>query len=113
MWEKEKQVVVDGAKKLSTSVRNGRKNPKSDKLNDEVKDAIEQKEDAWKKMSEVNDKIMRKIYRIYKEENRRIKTKKKKEVNRKSGKKMNQYVGRNMKLFWEEVGKMKSGKALE
>ena len=53
MWEQVKWTIVESAREICDSVRVG--NPKSMWWNDEVKDAVNRKEAAWKKVFGARD----------------------------------------------------------
>ena len=71
--------------------------------NDQIKAAVQRKEDAWKEMLGARDKdATERCLKVYKEEKRNVKScinQSKKEVQEQFGRKINQDVNGNRKLF--------------
>ena len=89
-------------------------NPKSGRCNDELRDAVKRKEDAWKKVLGASDDCAReRCLEVYKAEKRKVKRciyQSKRKVKEQIGRKMNQDLNGNRKLFWKDVSKGNGGK---
>ena len=55
MWEMEIQPMVESAREICGSVRDGGKNPKSVWWNEEIKSAVTKKETVWKGVLAASD----------------------------------------------------------
>ena len=66
--------MVESASKACGSVRIAGKNPKSVWWNDQVKAAVQRKEDAWKEVLEARDEYAReRCLGVYREKKRKVK----------------------------------------
>ena len=59
MWKELKKADADNEREVFVSVRMGRKNPKSEGWNDEVRVVVEMKEMAWKDVLKVRKWIVK------------------------------------------------------
>jgi hypothetical protein len=111
IWTHLKEALVNSAREICGSAKVGNRNVNSEIWCDEVKQAINRKKEAWLKVLQAKDEILKERYmEEYKEERRKTKkciNKRKKEVNEQFGRKMNGDVQGNRKLFWKEVKKIK------
>ena len=88
--------MVESARELCGSVRVWGKNSKRVKWNDEIKDAVRRKEDAWKEeLAASGEETKERCIEAYREEKRKVKRciiQSKKKVNEQFGRKMNEDV---------------------
>jgi hypothetical protein len=110
VWKEVKEAVIGSAKEVCGCVKIGGRNDKSELWNEEVKQAVESKREAWLNVLKAKDEISKEsCMEVYREERRKTKrciSGRKREVNEQFGRKMNEDVKGNKKLFWKEVRKV-------
>src|SRR5678815_5295144 len=104
IWGQMKEAIVSSAREVSGCAKVGSKNVNSEWWNEEVRQAVKGKKEAWLNVLKANDEVSKeRCLELYKEEKRNTKRcicRRKNEVNEQFGRRMNGDLQGNRKLFW-------------